>query len=81
MTRSDSTHDEGKPRREPPRRSASAEAGALRMEESQAVDPEAPPPGAGDRPSPPRRPGDRHSASAEAAALRWREQHEDDEED
>jgi CBS domain-containing protein len=75
MPRSDSTHDEGKRRREPPRRSASAEAGAVRWEESQPVDPHAPPPGAGDRP---RQPGDRHSASAEAAALRWQEQHADD---
>jgi hypothetical protein len=79
MTRSDSEH-EGKPKREPPRRSASAEAGALRREESQPVDPQAPPPAAADRPSEPRRPGYRHSASAEAAALRWREQHADDEE-
>ena len=54
--------------------------GALRWEESQPVDPEAPP-GAGAAPSTPPRPGDRHSASAEAAALRWREQHADDEED
>ena len=81
MTRSDSKHDDGEARREPPRRSASAEAGALRREEAQPVDRSAPSPAADDRSSTPRRPGDRHSASAEAAALRYREQHEDDEED
>jgi len=78
MTRSDSEHDEGKQGREPPRRSASAEAGALRRQESQSVDPQAPPPVEADGPS---KPGDHHSASAEAAALRWREQHADDEDD
>jgi hypothetical protein len=79
MTRSGSEH-EGKRRREPPRRSASAEAGALRWEESQQVDPQAPPPSGADRPSVPHEPG-WHSASAEAAALRWLEQHADDEQD
>jgi hypothetical protein len=78
MTRS-APEDEGK-RREPPRHSASAEAGALRREEAQPVDRQAPPPAAGRQASPPQ-PGDRHSASAEAAALRWRERHEDDEDD
>ena len=79
MTRSGS-EDEGKRRSEPPRRSASADAAALRWEESQPVDPEAPPPAGADRPSTPRRPGDRRSASAEASALRWQEEHQDDEE-
>jgi hypothetical protein len=77
MPRSEPTHDKDKGKHEPPRRSASAEAAALRLEESQPIDPEAPPPVAGDQPH---HPGDRHSASAEAAALRWREQHADDDE-
>jgi hypothetical protein len=67
--------DEGKGRREPPRISASAEAAALRRQDAEPADPQAPPATAADQP----KPGDRHSASAEAAALRWREQHEDDE--
>jgi hypothetical protein len=80
MTRSDSGHEEGQSRREPPRQSASAVAAALRWDEAHPEGAQAPPPGAADRPSTPLRPGDRHSASAEAAALRWRERHEDDEE-
>lgn len=75
MTRSGPEH-EGNPSGEQ-RRSASAEAAALRWEESHPVDPEEPAPTPADRPS---RPGDRRSAAADAAALRWREQHPDDEE-
>ena len=80
MTRSGS-QNEGERRRVPARRSASADASALRWEESQPVDPHEPTPTAADQPSVPRRPGDRRSASADAAALRWGEQHPDDEED
>jgi hypothetical protein len=61
---------------EPPRRSAAAEAAALRWEESQPDDPADPTPAAADEKSRPA-PVDRRSASAEAAALRWQEQHED----
>ena len=58
------------------RRSASAEAAAVRREERDAgdADHEAPtsgPEAEGGVPN-------RHSASAEAADLRWRERHEDD---
>ncbi len=77
MTRS-TREDEGKHEREPPRHSASADAAALRREESQPVDPEAPPPAEADPHPPPARPGG-HSASAEAAALRWQERHPDEE--
>ena len=78
MTRSGSEHED-KRRREPPRRSASAEELGLRWEESQPVDPQKPTPTEADRPSTPQQPGDRRSASADAAALRWREQHPDEE--
>ena len=76
MTRS-GPEQEGDQRTEPPRRSAAAEAAALRWEESQADDPADPAPTA-DPEATPARPVDRRSASAEAAALRWQEQHEDD---
>ena len=78
MTNSDPQRDEDKPGREPPRRSASAEAGALRWEESHSVDPDALP-GETDLPPAEPRPEGWHSASAEAAALRWQEEHADDE--
>ena len=79
MTRSGSDH-EGKRGSEPPRRSASADAAALRWEDSRPVDPEPPPAAGADALSTPPPPGDRRSASADAAALRWQEQHPDDEE-
>ena len=62
-----------------PRRSASAEAAALRWQERQPDDLDA---ATGGRLEP--EPGEeeprdaRRSASAEAAALRWKEQHSDD---
>lgn len=58
------------------RRSASAEAAALRREELEQGDADHDAP-----PSAPEAPGgvpNRHSASAEAADLRWRETHPDD---
>lgn len=59
------------------RRSASAEAAALRGEEKDEVDPghDAPATGPDAEDGVP----NRHSASAEAANLRWQERHEDDE--
>lgn len=65
---------------EPPRRSAAAEAAALRWEESEPDAPAEQASPASDQPSTPRRPVDRRSASAEAAALRWQEQHPDGDE-
>jgi hypothetical protein len=62
---------------EPVRRSAAAEAAALRWQESQPDDPAEPTSTAPDRPSMPGRPVDRRSASAEAAALRWQQRHPD----
>jgi hypothetical protein len=76
---SDPPHDEDEGRSEPPRRSASAEAGALRWAESHPVDADALP-GETDLPPATPRPEGWHSASAEAAALRWQEEHADDEE-
>lgn len=59
-----------------PRRSASAEAAALRREEKEEGDAGHDAPGTGPEV------GDgvpnRHSASAEAARLRWQEQHDED---
>ena len=58
------------------RRSASAEAAALRGEEKDEVDPGHDAPGTG----PEAQDGvpNRHSASAEGASLRWQETHDDD---
>jgi len=64
-------------RQEEPRRSASAEAAALRRTERE-PDPEAPGgPGDPESSTPPGR-GAHPSASAEAAALRWRDEHPDE---
>lgn len=75
----DREHEPDKPT--PDRRSASAEAAALRWSEQHPEEDVEEPPA----PSAPQADGDdasegpRHrSASAEAAALRWREQHPDD---
>lgn len=58
------------------RRSASAEAAALRGEEKDEFDPGHDAPGTG--PEVEDGVPNRHSASAEGANLRWQEQHEDD---
>jgi hypothetical protein len=79
VTNSDPQRDEDEHDREPPRRSASAEAGALRWQETHPVDPDALPVESDLPPETPR-PEGWHSASAEAAALRWEEEHADDEE-
>jgi hypothetical protein len=61
----------------PGRRSASAEAAALRFSERDpdVLDPETPP-----HVEEPESPGPRRSASAEAAALRWQRDHPDEDE-
>jgi hypothetical protein len=64
-------------RHEEPRRSASAEAAALRRTERE-PDPEEPGGPADPESSTPPEPGGRPSASAEAAALRWRDEHLDE---
>lgn len=58
------------------RRSASAEAAALRGEEKDEVDPGHDAPGTG--PEADDGVPNRHSASAEGANLRWQEKHEDE---
>jgi hypothetical protein len=65
-----------KDKRPPGRRSASAEAAALRYSERDpdVLEPEPPPPV-----EEPQSGGPRRSASAEAAALRWRREHPDEE--
>jgi deazaflavin-dependent oxidoreductase (nitroreductase family) len=62
--------------KETARRSASAEAAALRGEEKDQVDPGHDAPGTG--PEADDGVPNRHSASAEGANLRWQEKHEDD---
>jgi hypothetical protein len=61
-----------------PRRSASAEAAALRRAEREPDSDERPQRDESDEEPRARKRGGRPSASAEAAALRWRDEHPDD---